>query len=104
RLDRYTLPAAPVVAGAIRLELRRNRHFARALCRRDGGFPGPGNRGGAAGGWSEVAGRRHRGGRDWVSVSGSEFERRYAGGRLGSWRDRLEHPAPDRIEPDSRGL
>ena len=92
------------MAGAIRLELRRNRHIARALHRGDGWIPGTGSQAGAADGWGEDARGRHCCGCGCLFASRSKLERRSAGCRARSWRDRLEHPAPDRIEPRRRGL
>src|SRR2546430_1967950 len=83
-LDRHALVAAPAVAGAIRLELRRNRLIARALHRRDGWIPGPRSQAGAAHGWGEDACGRHRCGCSCLFVSWSKLERRSAGCRARS--------------------
>src|ERR1700751_3702533 len=48
-------------------------------------------------GWDEDACGRHRCGCSCLFASWSKLERRSAGCRAHSWRDRLEHPAPDRI-------
>ena len=98
------LRVAADMAGAIRFELRGNRHIAGALHRRDGVFPGPGRQRGATfRRGKDSRGRDCRSG-SCVFVFRNEPQRGCAGNGTGSRRHRLEQPAPDRFEPRRRGI